>query len=368
MGIKFNSKTNTFEAWFSKRPAKNVAPIRLARKGIKSEREAKKVERDLIGEVQKRIDTDKVPSWEATVALYIEDCRYRGLSEKTINSTQMCVSAHTADAWGKKSVDSITRDEVVALHKNAVGDKSQGHQKYMLKCFRLVFNFALDQGYISRSPVPMMKFKDGSKIMPVLNTEQAKRLLLQARQLNSEWYYHWVLALYTGMRNGELYALTWENVSLNENKIYVKEGWDSKNGFKPFTKSQWDRVVSIAPELLLTLKELKLKSKGDYFVLPRLTAWDRGCQAIELRRFLTGIALPEVRFHDLRASWATMLLGSGVEAIKVMNMGGWKDYKTMMIYIRKAGIDIRGGTDVLKLHDAVERHGELLKLSIGSHS
>jgi len=308
------------------------------------------------------------PTWTKVVEEYISDCRYRGLSEKTINSTQVCVHAHTTEAWGNRCIDSITRDEILTLHKQAVGEKSQGHQKYMMKCFRLVFNFAVDQGYVSRSPVPMMKFKDGSKIMPVLNEEQVRKLLNRARELNDEWYYHWTLAVYTGLRNGELYALTWENVELDSCLIYVKGAWDSKNGFKNHTKSGHDRVVSISPELLLVLKELKLKSKGDYFVLPRLRGWDKGEQAIELRRFLVGLGLPEIRFHDLRATWATLLLGKGVEAIKVMNMGGWRDYKTMMIYIRKAGIDIRGGTDVLKLHDAVERQAEVLKMPVRSNS
>lgn len=56
--------------------------------------------------------------------------------------------------------------------------------------------------------------------------------------------------------------------------------------------------------------------------------------------------LPEIRFHDLRVSWATLLLGKGVAPSKVMSMGGWKDMNTMMIYMRKAGIDIKGSTDV----------------------
>ncbi len=366
MGIKLNPKTNLWEAWYAKRPAPNTAPIKLARIGISSEREAKRIEKELILEVGKRISLKRVPSWNKAVDMYVEDCRYRGLSEKTINSLKVCVEAHTKEEWGSRPIDSISRSEVIALHQSAVGHKSQGHQKYMLKCFRVVFNFAVDQGHLNKSPVPMMKFKDGGKIMLVLKEDQVRTLLYHARQLNSAWYYHWVLALYTGMRNGELYALTWENVNLDECKIYVKEGWDSKNGFKPFTKSGEDRVVSIAPDLLLALKELKLKSKGDYFVLPRLIEWDRGCQAIELRRFLVGLGLPEIRFHDLRATWATLLLNKGVEAIKVMQMGGWKDYKTMMIYIRKAGIDIRGGTDVLKLHDPSEVRGEVLNLTVRS--
>jgi integrase len=67
--------------------------------------------------------------------------------------------------------------------------------------------------------------------------------------------------------------------------------------------------------------------------------------------FLAGLGLPAIRFHDLRATWATLLLSKGVEAIKVMKMGGWKNIETMMIYSRKAGIDIRGSMDCLNLHD-----------------
>ncbi len=61
------------------------------------------------------------------------------------------------------------------------------------------------------------------------------------------------------------------------------------------------------------------------------------------------MGLPVVRFHDLRASWATMMMSLGVEPIKVMKMGGWKDLKTMDRYVRLGGIDIQGVTDNLKL-------------------
>lgn len=83
------------------------------------------------------------------------------------------------------------------------------------------------------------------------------------------------------------------------------------------------------------LKELRLQTFDSTFVLPRLSKWDKGEQARELRMFLVGIGLPPVRFHDLRATWATMLLSKGIEPARVMSMGGWSEIKTMMIYCRK---------------------------------
>jgi integrase len=67
--------------------------------------------------------------------------------------------------------------------------------------------------------------------------------------------------------------------------------------------------------------------------------------------FLQGLGLPRIRFHDLRATWATIMLSMGIAPIKVMSMGGWKDLKTMQFYIRKAGVDTSGISDKLSLHD-----------------
>ena len=117
---------------------------------------------------------------------------------------------------------------------------------------------------------------------------------------------------------------------------------DKKNGFKE-TKSGDDRIVEIAESLMPLMEEL-YRSKINEFVLPRLENWGMNEQARILRAFLTEINLPSVRFHDLRASWATVMLSKGVEPIKVMSMGGWRDLKTMQIYIRKSGINIQGIT------------------------
>jgi len=195
-----------------------------------------------------------------------------------------------------------------------------------------------------------MKFKIGEKLKSVLTLEQMKTLLNYAKSSDHEWYPIWAMALYTGLRNGELYALTWDKVDLDNRRAVIDSAWNSKDGFKD-TKSGHDRMIELAPELVVLLKQLKLKSTDRHFVLPRIDRWDKGEQARELRRVLEGLGLPRIRFHDLRASWATMMLSRGIEPIKVMSMGGWRDLKTMQRYIRKAGVDISGISDGLSLHN-----------------
>jgi integrase len=55
----------------------------------------------------------------------------------------------------------------------------------------------------------------------------------------------------------------------------------------------------------------------------------------------------DVVFHTLRACFATHLLSTGVEPIKVMIMEGWSDLKTFQIYLRMSGVDVRGVAEAL---------------------
>ena len=351
MGFKPDSKKKgTWLVWYSKRHPVTGAPIQLRRTGVKSKAEARKAEARLIVEVEDKIRRKVVPSWAQLVQDYCKHITERGLTLKTVEDRGVCLRASIFKGWSERLVDTITTQEIRELITNKVGQCSPAHQKNVLKYIRGAFKYALEAGHIQGNPTPEMKFRVGHKIKKVLTEAQGVLFLNRAKAYNIQWYPHWCLALYTGMRNGELYALTWDKVSFEEGKILVNTAWNNKDGFKD-TKSGDDRMIQIAPKLLGLLKELRLKNPESPFVLPRISKWDKGEQARELRMFLCGLGLPAIRFHDLRATWATLLLSKGVEPIKVMIMGGWKDLKTLQIYVRKAGVEMKGATDCLDFHD-----------------
>jgi integrase len=350
MAIKNDPKNpGTYVASYGKRHPVTRQPITLTRRGFKSEAEARRALKEMIIKVEDRIRKAMVPTWSKVLAEFIEASLNRGLMQKTVYDYRVCLEAHTLGAWGDRLVDTITTQDVRILLQEKVGERAPSHQRYMLKCVRAVFAYAVEAGHLVRNPTPQLKFKVGDKIQKVLTEEQARLLLSRSNEQGWKWYPHYAVALYTGMRSGELYALTWDRVDLDRRTILVNCAWNSKDGFKS-TKSGDDRLIEVAPALLPILRDLKDKADGSPYVLPHLYEWQKGEQARQLSTFLQANGLPEVRFHDLRATWATMLLSKGVEPIKVMKMGGWKDLETMMIYARKAGVDIRGAMDCLNLH------------------
>ena len=353
MSIKYDEQTKSYTVRHSKRHPITRQPYPMVRRKIKSKVEADKVYRELVIAVENKLKAKIMPSWAKLLDLYFESIQLESLTEKTIYTRNKVLRKHTVDVWGLKLIDEIkTQDILEVLNRNFVGN-SESHKKFFIKCVRSVFQYAQNEGHINRNPTPLLKFKVNDKIKSVLDETQIVKLLQKAQEVDWEWYPHYAMAVYTGMRNGELYALTWDKVDLEKRLIRVDLSWSDKNGYKS-TKSGDDRILEIPIPLVPLLQELKLKSAGNEFVLPRILRWDKGDQARYLRLFLQSIGLPQIRFHDLRASWATLLLSKGVAPSKVMSQGGWHDMDTMMIYMRKAGIDIKGSTSVL---DDMNTHG-----------
>lgn len=350
MTVRFDEDTKTYVVFYSARHPKTKQPKQLRRKGIKTLVEAKRVEKKLIEQLRDSFHKETVPTWKILVQEFIEFSVDKGLHVKTVENRKLCLEAHTLHDWGNLTIEKISSIDIRNLIMTKLGHRSSSQQKNVLQYIRLAFEYAFEKGYISRNPAPKMKFRIGDKMKAVLTKEQVKIFLTQAKVLNFEWYPIWAMALYTGMRNGELYALTWDKVNLEQRRLKVDSSWNNKSGFKD-TKSGDDRMVEIAPELLHILREIKIQNLDNAFVLPRIDKWDRGEQARELRMVLFGLGLPRIRFHDLRATWATIMLSNGIAPIKVMSMGGWKDLKTMQFYIRKAGVDISGISDNLSLHN-----------------
>lgn len=331
--------------------------------GCVSEKHAQREEIRLTRECQIEVSKQELKgaTWGAIIDAWAKHLEMEGtsrLAETTRIDYVAAIRNYTVE-WMNCAAIKITKLQVrECLTLLRVKGGSQGFQKRMKGLLNQVFVFGIESGMVKgmeRSPtIGVQLDKPEEKKPEILTAGEIKKLLSEAHRLQSPWYPIWAMALLTGMRSGELYALLWSDINWENKSISVNKSFNCRMKRINSTKAGYWRSVPISAELLLLLKELKTQSGNRSNVLPRLEAWTRGYQAEELRKFCVGIGLTSIRFHALRACFATQLIQNGIPPIMVQKICGWKDLKTMQRYIRMAGIEIEGATECLKMLPTTE--------------
>ncbi len=336
--------------------------IQRRRRGIPSKRKAEQVEFELKKEVEATANQEAPLDWESWHAECVRRMKLE-LRTSTVVSYEGQLKKWVHPVWKKKDIRSITQSDVHELIYESVESTLSPHtRKTILKMVRRVFEMALIEGILDRNPCKGVTVKAPEAEKQVLTNGEAQRLLDEGRACGHRFYPVWTLALMTGMRSGELFALKWQNVDLENRSIHVVEQWTNKGGFGP-TKTRRVRVIPIHEALLVFLKELKLKSeRRNDFVLPRLKEWENGTQAQVTREFCEAIGINPISFHDLRATFITNLLGRGESLGRVMAMVGHSQLKTTNVYLRLAGVEVKGGTEKLGYTVPQERLAQVVEL------
>lgn len=320
--------------------------VQRKRSSIETLRKAEVVEFELKRELAILREAKVDPRWEE----WAEECL--NIMKVTYRPSTLYTYRVTLDKWvnrhfqGRELKD-ITKMDVHSLIYEVMPPETTMHtRKWVLKIIKRVLQMAVDHGKLDRNPCNGMMVKVPETEKKVLTTKEVEIFLREANATNHRFYAIWVTALFTGMRSGELYALKWTDVDFDNGTISVSKAWNSKNGFTS-TKNQKTRIVPISAELSSFLKELKLERGREEYVLPHPNEWTRGEAAKVIKNFCKSLEITEIRFHDLRATFITNLLARGESLARVMAIVGHADMETTNVYLRKAGIELKDGTEKL---------------------
>ncbi len=258
------------------------------------------------------------------------------------------------EIWLNRNASDLTRADGRQLFNSNICEKlSLAHLNKIKGSINLVFAWGVEEGLIqanslsARGPVFGIELGKREEVLkPILTLEEVRKFLLEAKIRKHPWYDIWAFAVSTGMRSGELMALEWGDIDDNQGLIRVSRSYNKRIKDAKCPKNGTWRNVDISPQLRDVISGLRISRGTDKYVLPHFSTWMNGEAALVLRLFLKSIGIEkQIDFHTLRACFATHLLSSGVEQSKVMRMGGWKDLKTFQIYLRLAGIDVKGITE-----------------------
>ncbi|WP_139905657.1 tyrosine-type recombinase/integrase [Clostridium thermarum] len=302
----------------------------ISKSGFKKESEAKKALREKLVEIDsgKYIEDKKttieeyLKEWLETHKTNISPSTHKRYSEfcNTINKH-----------LGKIEILKLTPMTIQKFYSTLMGETELSNSTILKihRCLNLALKQAVAWRLINNNPCQFVKAPSPEEIeVNVWDEFTVKKFLHESRGENI--YIQIALALGTGMRQGEICALKWENVDLKKGEIYVRSSVKNINGElitkKPKTKSSVRRIP-IPDDLkdLLVLhkkrqdriKENNQKYKDEGYVC----AWEDDGRlydpqyiAKKFPKILKKYDVPMIRFHDLRHTHATLLLLHNVPA------------------------------------------------------
>ena len=156
--------------------------------------------------------------------------------------------------------------------------------------------------------------------LQILNEEQLQRFM-NAIENDIIWHDIFYTEMTTGLRRGELCGLKWTDFDETEGVLKINRSitHDKKGGFiEGETKTgQGKRSILLPLSTVEILKERKRKSRSEWIFEHPLdpTRPIAPCSVYnKMKAILKSADLPSIRFHDLRHTFATHALTSGVDA------------------------------------------------------
>ena len=270
----------------------------------------------------------------------------------TFYQYQMTVRKHILPSLGKWRMQELRGEYIQRLY---VSKTKEGRGNRTVEMIHAVLHNALKQAVkleiINRNPVdgttpPHPEYKE----MRVYDGSQVSQFLLAARGNPYEMLYY--LAVTTGMRQSELLGLTWS--SLDWEKKIIRVQWQLKRNFKSGSKNYFvapktnagRRTIALGEDTVEKLRnhlkqqEEQRKLAGDKWeendlIFPSEvgTPINQSNLFTRFKRLLSVAGLPEIRFHDLRHTNASLLLNYGTPPIIVSHrLGHSKVSITLDIY------------------------------------
>jgi integrase len=177
-----------------------------------------------------------------------------------------------------------------------------------------------------------------------LSAEQVRRLFAAAREWRGGRLYPiLVLAVSTGLRQGEILGLRWSDIDLDRGTLTVRRTLHQDMTFGP-TKAKRERLITLSGalrDMLVShrrrnaLESLRApigtkSSLGLVFVNSDGRPVNRAVLLQSFKRLCRREGLPAITFHELRHTCATLLAERGVHPSEVQRILGHADIKTTL--------------------------------------
>jgi integrase len=323
----------------------------------------------------KRLTFEEYGGW------WLENCAKAQIKDSTFQEYQAVLNKHLYPIFGTRPLVKISRAMVRELIAVKQKEKlSQSTIRNILAPMRGMYNQAIEDGEAHANPAARVgKFNKRSgtgKTINPLTREETQTLLAKARETVPAYYPLLLCAPRTGIREGELIALKGTDVDFRGKFIDVQR--NISRGRVATPKSGKSRRVDMSSQLAEVLQAMlsqkraaalqaeMIKPVGErrdaatiinevmedwLFTTPKGARLEPSNLRKVFNKLLTAAELRRVRFHDLRHTFATLLIGQGESLVYVRDQLG---HHSIQITVDTYGHLVPGGN-----RQAVDRLDEL---------
>ena len=281
--------------------------------------------------LQKDLISKSNKSFDDVLKMWIENNRLKNKGG-TINKYQSMIDAHISPALGNVKITQITafmvntflQEKLENGRLDGKGGLSSSYVRTLMIIIQSAIKFAVDEQLREPLKSPILKPSITKKDLEILSRDEQKRLEENVMCSADPTRLGIYISLQTGLRIGEVCALSWNDIDFENQIIRVRhtiarirdEGCE-KNRTKlivddPKTKSSV-RDIPISPFLTDMLRSSYEISDSEYvvsttpgFVSPRTYDY-------RYHKIIAVLGITQVNYHALRHTFATRCIEAGVD-------------------------------------------------------
>lgn len=291
------------------------------KRGFRTKGEAEQWERDFLQQQERNLDIN----FENFVRIYYDDMEHR-LRENTMRTKKFIIDLKIVPYFRKKCISEIKASDIRAWQNALIKEGySDTYLKTVNNQLSAIFNYAVRYYDLKDNPCrkagSIGKSHAGEK---GFWTKGEFKQFLSVVEEKPEARMAFLLLYWTGMRIGELLALTPQDIDFEKKAIRITKSYQRLQGEDVITDPKTPkskRVVSM-PDFLC--EELQDYISRLYGILPtdRIFHMTKSFLHHEMSRGASLAGVKRIRVHDLRHSHVSLLINMGFSAVSIGNRVG----------------------------------------------
>lgn len=251
---------------------------------------------------------DKKPrrSWAEAVLRWLDETSHKATHRQDVGKLKLL------DVYlGQAMLDEIDADLIDRIKTNLIKGRSRSTCNRYLALIRSILRSSIhDWEWLEDMP-SIKLYKEPQGRIRSLSSDQAQKLLDELPEHQQQMV---LFALATGLRQANVFKLSWEQVDLDRQHAWV-DGKDSKTGvgisvpLNSVAIAVLQRQRGKHPTRVFTYRGRPINSANT-------KAW---------KKALTRAGISDFRWHDLRHTWATWQRAAGTPTHELQKLGGWRN-------------------------------------------